>query len=334
MEKALLCSDRSWNFVTRNTSSFFFAIFTACVSRFGLCISAFILVGLASKLSTKKPPPRPVIAKSLEEDIEKQEEAWNLDESPAVMLGAGGIYGIVYGLGVTDALGGFAECVEDISVCLSLSTPDIIGTFGLSLPYAFRLVGFLVTIIPFIHGTVLMFSNRWYYNKDEDKYHFGVAFIYFIFAFIHAVLFFFVASNVLETSRFLLTLWVIMLLNVTWLCFQVKITSHMKIKNYFLPSWILINFITVTFFTIFVLRGQNSIDADLEVNLLILTVLASRSVIDYYVGWEGFYNRIPQKGPEEMARLTSYLLRKDKINLKDAQNLRELIFKKFYPADI
>lgn len=123
--------------------------------------------------------------------ISAPEEEWDPDESPAVMLGANGLFSIVYGLGVTDALTGYAKWLNDLGKGMSsVVSLDLIGILGMSVPYTFRLIGFLVTIIPFIHGTVLMFSNKWYYDKLEDKYHFGVAFIYFIVAFTHAILFF------------------------------------------------------------------------------------------------------------------------------------------------
>lgn len=295
---------------------------------FACCILAFFFIALASKLRS---PSKPVsVAGRIMKGISAPEEEWDPDESPAVMLGANGLFSIVYGLGVTDALTGYAKWLNDLGKGMSsVVSLDLIGILGMSVPYTFRLIGFLVTIIPFIHGTVLMFSNKWYYDKLEDKYHFGVAFIYFIVAFTHAILFFFVTLNILETSRFLLILWIIMFLNILWLCIQIPIQKKIlkKSKNYFLPQWALINFNALAFLTIFVFAppsnfsGKDGIDSNYWYNLFILIILIARSVIDYYVGWDTLYNRIPRKKPEEIFRLSSYLKEKEKINSVDYDNL-------------
>jgi hypothetical protein len=90
----------------------------------GVCIAAFAITALAAKLSSPKSARPASVLESLEQDIEKQEEDWNPDESPAVMLGASGVYGIVYGLGITDALGDYAERLKTITISLS-SLPDL-----------------------------------------------------------------------------------------------------------------------------------------------------------------------------------------------------------------
>jgi hypothetical protein len=59
--------------------------------------------------------------------------------------------------------------------------------------------------------------------------------------------------------------------------------------------------------------GQNSTDHYLGLNSLIMVVLIARSIVDYYVGWESFYNKLPQKRPEEILRLSSYLVDKGKM---------------------
>ena len=120
-----------------------------------------------------------------------------------------------------------------------------------------------------------------------------------------------------------------MFLNILWLIIQVLITNRiLKKKNiYFLPPWILINFNTLAFITIFVyappgiFSGQDDINSNFWYNLLILIVLTARSVIDYYVGWESIYNRIPMKKPEEIVKIASYLLDKKKINPTESNKL-------------
>jgi hypothetical protein len=131
-----------------------------------------------------------------------------------------------------------------------------------------------------------------------------------------------------------------MIINVVWLIAQVAITSKvLKKKNvYFIPPWILINFNTLAFLTIFilsspnVLSGSNSIDDDFWLNFLILFILAARTVIDYYVGWKSLYNKRPKKKPEDMLRVSSYLHDKGKMTDAQLNHLRETVAKKFYGA--
>jgi TRAP-type uncharacterized transport system fused permease subunit len=135
---------------------------------FSLCLISFFFVFLASKLGSKASTLPNTPAERLTQDVDKLEEEWDPDESPAVMLGANGVYGIVYGLGITDALGEYARWLSAIGTRLSLSIPlDWLGILVTSLPNTYRLLGFLVTIIPFIHGAVLMFSYKWYYDKKR-----------------------------------------------------------------------------------------------------------------------------------------------------------------------
>lgn len=120
-----------------------------------------------------------------------------------------------------------------------------------------------------------------------------------------------------------------MFLNILWLCIQIPIQKKIlkKSKNYFLPQWALINFNALAFLTIFVFAppsnfsGKDGIDSNYWYNLFILIILIARSVIDYYVGWDTLYNRIPRKKPEEIFRLSSYLKEKEKINSVDYDNL-------------
>src|SRR5437867_8709284 len=96
---------------------------------------------------------------------------------PAIILASTGIYGIVNGLGITDTLINYSKCLTKATDCLLNSVPmsiTAVGLFGMlsmDFPYTFRLIGFLVTIVPFIHGAILTFSNRWYYDKVERESH-------------------------------------------------------------------------------------------------------------------------------------------------------------------
>lgn|GEM_PF-3180855 len=223
-------------------------------------------------------------------------------ESPAIILGSSGIYGIVSGLGITDALINYSKCLTKSTECLlkplALSNlpADFFGILSFNLPYTFRLVGFLVTIIPFIHGAMLTFSNKWYYDKVERESHFGLAFIFFTVVFFHTALFLFVALNIQDFTLFVLILWILMMVNTPWIFVQTLLTKHYLRRNdIFLNEWIILNFNTFAFLFIFVsasgdvLAGMN--DNFPLVNLTILLVLFFRSITDYVVGWNDLYNR-------------------------------------------
>jgi hypothetical protein len=102
------------------------------------------------------------------EKLKQEIEEWDPQESPAVMLGASGIYSIVFGLGIVEALSKYTEFLGTIrDSVLNASMDNILDTYVPALSYTFRLLGFLVTIIPFIHGALLMFSWKWYFNKKK-----------------------------------------------------------------------------------------------------------------------------------------------------------------------
>jgi hypothetical protein len=243
--------------------------------------------------------------------LKAKEEEWNPEESPAVILGAGGIYGIVIGLGISDAIGKYTETIgTKVSTYLSNNPGNLLGILTLDLPYSFRLIGFLVTILPFIHGAILSFSNKWYYNQQEKKSHFGLAFIFLIVVFIHTILFFFTAVN-LSSSLFILSLFLLMGLNTPWLLIQGVITRKYVGRNdLFIDPWVLLNFNTFAFLAVFIfgfpnLFGtSNDVDSNYLLNLLILIVLTSRSVVDYIVGWKSLYNKMPASGMQRVHEKT------------------------------
>jgi hypothetical protein len=152
------------------------------------------------------------------------------------ILGTGGIYGIVFGLGVTNAIekyidrtsGAIANYFANhtaINQTLGVFTnstnyvPSIVPILQLNLPETFRFAGFLFTIIPFIHVTILMFSKKWYLDTDSNPHYF-VALLYFIVVFIITIMYFFVALNILDTAFFIYSLWLVMAFNSMAFCLQ------------------------------------------------------------------------------------------------------------------
>ena len=208
------------------------------------------------------------------------------EESPAVILGMGGVYAIVNGLGITEALTKYAEAFGG-------NVQAFVGTIPDLLPYGLRLVTFLITIVPFIHGFILTFSNRWYYDVERNKTRYEWAFVFFMVVFFQTVLLFFAALNVHKFNIFIDMLWALMVFNAPWLYVQIKyiLKKQINIVHVFPKQWIILNFITASFLSVFIFEpgllatAQNN----LWVNILFFFVLFSRTVADYKVGWNDLY---------------------------------------------
>lgn len=221
-------------------------------------------------------------------EITEEQDVLENQESPAVILGMGGIYAVVNGLGITDALTKYADSIGN-------SILDL-------LPHSLRLLTFLVTIIPFIHGFILTFSNKWYYDENSDTSHYEWAFVFFMVVFFQTVLLFFAAINVNELEIFLFMLWSLMVFNAPWLSVQIYyiLKDKINIINVFPKQWIILNFNTAAFLSIFIFSPdqllavtQGNVLINAIINALILCVLLSRSIADYMVGWKDLYNRPP-----------------------------------------
>jgi hypothetical protein len=238
-----------------------------------LSFIAFILTAAISLKVWSK--PRGIIVEST-----KTEEP----ENPAIIVGIIGLYGIVNGIGISDALYDYGKLIQTGDI--SIAPLGLLGIVSIDLPYTFRLIAFLITIIPFVHGAILTTSRRWY--KTEYR----LAFVFFIVIFIHAILFYLVALNISNIALFVLLLWILMILNAVWIIIQGRITKR---NDIFLNEWFFLNFNTFAFLSVivFVPANLNDIGNSFTLNLLILFVMVSRSVTDYIVGWKDFYNRIP-----------------------------------------
>ena len=220
------------------------------------------------------------------------------EESPAVILGMGGLYAIIGGLGITEALTTYAEGIGGNAEAFGGTMPDLF-------PYSWRLLTFLVTMVPFIHGFILTFSNRWYYDIETGKTQYKWAFVFFIVVFLQTILLFFAAVNVWKFEPFIFILWILMAFNIPWLYIQIWgiLKNQINIVHVFPKQWIILNLITFLFLLIFVrdqyfpaaqndalINAQN----DALINFLIFCVLLSRSIADYMVGWKDLYNRTPE----------------------------------------
>lgn len=258
---------------------FIFIIFTPwnleqlAVAATVTCVIAFILTAIISSQRSSKV------------NVLAQEQ----EETPAIMVGIAGLYGIVNGLGITDALYDYGTALN--TGIISSAPWGLLGIVSIDLPHTFRLLAFLVTIIPFIHGAILTTSKKW--HKSQHL----VAFVFFILIFIHAILFYFAALNISKIPLFILSLWIIMILNSVWIVIQGRISGTHDI---FLKEWFFLNFNTFAFLSVFVFvpANFNDVGTNDNLNLLILLVMVSRSITDYIVGWKRLYNRDPAKPAE------------------------------------
>jgi hypothetical protein len=158
-------------------------------------------------------------------------------------------------------------------------------------------IAFLVTILPFVHGAILMFSNQWYKDNNGTS-HFRLAFVFFIAVFFQTALLYYAAIYVEEASLFIIFLWFLMIVNISWLLLQGLPTYSVLGRNdYFLYRWVPVNFNTTAYLSIFLFISPNvfsgiDIENNYLINLLIMTVLVTRSISDYYLAWKDLYNKI------------------------------------------
>ncbi len=259
---------------------------------------------------TERPPELPPLSMNEEEDL----------SLPAV-LGANGIYGIVIGLGISDALLKYVEKITGTA-----DKPGTIGNFFanntainqtmgyftnitnytlipfsiisislLNLPETFRLAGFLFTIIPFIHGTILMFSKKWYLDTKSNPHYF-VALLFFIVVFIITIMYYFIAVNILEPAFFIFSLWLVMAFNSGWLVVYSKIIKWKLKKQYLVRrEWVLLNLNTLAFLSVFLFASPNLLSIkhivgdDILLNFLIMVILFARVLTDYIIFWQEYY---------------------------------------------
>ena len=116
---------------------------------------------------------------------------------------------------------------------------------------------------------------------------------------IHTVLFYFMATNLLNLPLYVFFLWILMTFNSIWLYIQAKVTalSFLKRKDPFLINWINLNSITAAFvFTSFfpypyIVNKDYIMTDDLVSNLCLLIVLTLRSILDYHFAWDPLYKQ-------------------------------------------
>lgn len=246
-------------------------------------------------------------------DVETPPEDIDSEKNLTVpeLLGTGGVYGIVLGLGIFEALGKYVERTTAgmVNYFNNTAINQTIGNFSNStnmtlsiapilqsnLPEALRLSGFLFTLIPFVHGTMLMFSKKWYHDT-EYKPHYFVALIYFIVVFIITIMYLFIAVNIMDSAFFLYSLWILTAFNSVWLVVHSKILKS-KLKKQFLihREWIFLDLNTLAFLSVFLFASPNLlsinqfVESDSAINFLISLILFSRALTGYIISWNEFY---------------------------------------------
>jgi hypothetical protein len=217
-------------------------------------------------------------------------------EDNAIIVGIGGIFGIISGLGIAEALEVY---FNSLAVNLSPMLTSLNQILTIDWPSTYKITGFLATVVPFIHGFIITLTAKWYHNPITNIYHYRLAFLFFIAVIIHTVLFFLLALNVEDVSVYLLYLWSIFIFNILWLLVQCALTYEvLKRNDNFLHEWIILNFITVAYLSVFIfsypdLLQPNSnvtVGQDDYLQLQIAVVLIFRTIADYTVGWKKVYN--------------------------------------------
>jgi hypothetical protein len=217
-------------------------------------------------------------------------------EDNAVIVGIGGIFGIIGGLGIAEAL---INYFGSLHVDLHTIVTSLTQIVTIDWASTYRITGFLATIIPFIHAFIVILTAKWYHNQITNIYHYRLAFLFFIAVIIQTLLFFLLALNVKDVAVYILYLWSIFIFNILWLLIQSALTFRiLKRNDTFLHEWVIINFITVAYLSVFVfaypsLLGGNSsgVGKNEYLNFQIVLVLVFRTVADYTVGWKKVYNK-------------------------------------------
>jgi hypothetical protein len=220
----------------------------------------------------------------------------------SLIIGVGAVFAIINGLGISEALDAYFDN-SDVNPTppgleFNNTQTSLKDMVTLDWSYTIRVLGYLATIIPFIHGFVLTLTTKWYYNEIKGHYQYKLAFLFFLAIFIQTVLFFLLAINVEDISRYILSIWWVLVFNIIWLPVQLALTFHvLQRTDSFLLEWIILNFNTVAFLSVFVFvypglpEGNSTLNKDLDLNLQITIVLVLRSVSDYIVGWRKVYNK-------------------------------------------
>jgi hypothetical protein len=287
-----------------------------CVIGMILCLLGFCLTcTLSSKELASLRNRISVQAQIKGTELEKEGDA----PLPEV-VGSSGIYGIVIGLGISDALANYVtdtsrsianffanntsinQTLGHFTNSTNFTLNSIIPIIQLNLSETFRLAGFLFTIIPFIHGTILMFSKKWYVENtkvgstQEGETHYFLALIFFIVVFVLTILFYYVALNISDMAFFIFSLWLVMGYNLVWVIIHSKLTKRYLKKQYLVRrEWAFLNLNTFAFLSIFLFGFPNLlslkqiVENDDVLNFLIVVVLFSRTLADYMSSWKDFY---------------------------------------------
>lgn len=209
-------------------------------------------------------------------DVKSQNE----NNHPAVIFG--GIYTIVNGLGIGQILQDYVKTINDNLANFSAGT--FTSILGIGQMETLRLFGFFMTQVPFLHGAVLFLSSR-KIKEFIPIFIFGALLV-------HAILFYFVGSNLTNFPLFVFFLWLLFTFNTAWLAALRRLVNELVI-----PEWIQLNLITAAFlFTYFLypyfVDSNYTIVDDYSSNLIILFVLGIRTALDYIFGWKDFYIKV------------------------------------------
>jgi len=198
--------------------------------------------------------------------------------STEIILGT--MYAIVAGFAITEALEEYNDSLSEImkplisseTVFIPIST--LLPAFSKNTNVIFLLAGFFALAIPFYHGGTLTLLKS---GNDKHKI------LIFIMMFFIGIVLYFIGTNVANIYIFSTLTAALMIIDPVW-CFYMRYGVNDK---RFLIEWIQLNAITAGFFLLFLLLHINLSPQDnVYFSLTIFIVLALRTILDYYFGWE------------------------------------------------
>lgn len=178
-------------------------------------------------------------------------------------------YTIVLSLAVVQAVNGIIE----------VNTTNLNITFNFAnLPQFFS---FIVILIPFYQGANRYLDDTYICKKNHVSPFAGL--IDFLFFFIEALVFYFMALSIFKPKAFYIGVLVVLLIDVIWLMFVYCANKEIFQK---IKYWLTINVIT---FTILIIVLICPLMGNYIKNWLSMALLIIRTLVDYWLVWSFYW---------------------------------------------
>jgi hypothetical protein len=219
----------------------------------------------------------------------KVEKGENEARRPAFVFGK--IYAIVNGLGIVQTLQDYVKIINENLANLSARTFSSI--LEVAPIQTLRLFGFFMTQIPFLHGAVLALSSDTSEFRTDPSRNQYLPFLIFVALLVHAALFYFVGTNLLNLPLFTFFLWILFTFNSVWLSvLRILIPRELVIREWIQLNSITAAFIFAYFFYPYFIDSSYTMTDEFSSNIVLLVILTSRTILDYGFGWTNFYKQV------------------------------------------